>query len=451
MLSTTPVHKLLFRFAIPAIIGTMVFASTNIVNTVFIGRFVGSSALTAISLTFPIFAINMAVGMLVGMGSGALISIRLGEGKRDEAERILGNAFFLFIVLGLTMSIIGLLFLKPILTFLGASGESLPYAISYMQIIFPGVVLTYISMGLNNVIRAEGYPSLAMNTMLIGALLNVALNFIFVVKLSYGVRGAALATFISSTASSIWVLYHFFFPENSLHIKKVNLGFERRLMQPALLIGTAPFLMQLVASLVGVIANKQLAIHGGDKAIACMGIIYSVMMLLIFPIIAINQGVQPILGFNYGAKLYKRVQQALLYAIVAASLISIIGFTITQLFPAKIFMIFSKNDSTLTAIGSRGLQIFFHAFFLVGFQAISANYFQAVGRPKTAILLNLLRQAMLFIPLLLILPNLFGLSGIWWAAPISDFTAFIITIPIMLGEVRRLEKKIINHGEITVK
>ncbi|MBL8028510.1 MAG: MATE family efflux transporter [Fibrobacteres bacterium] len=437
-LGTEPIGKLLFRFSLPAIIGTSVFASTNIVNTIFIGRGVGSIALTAISLVFPIFAINMAIGMLVGIGGGALISIRLGEGKKEEAERILGGCFFLFIILGLSVTLAGQIFLDPILMLLGASTESLPYAHEYMRVIFFGVVITYIAMGLNNLMRAEGHPKLAMNTMLIGAILNVIFNYLFVIHMKIGVKGAGYATLLSTAASAAWVLYHFFSGGGGLQLKKAFMKFDRRLMQPALLIGLAPFLMQIVASVVGVTANRSLSQYGGDTAVACMGIIYSVMMLLIFPIIGINQGAQPILGFNYGAGKFDRVRRTLLLSVAGATIVATLGTVAAQVFPETIFTAFSKGDHVLIDEGTRGLRIMFAVFFLVGFQAISANYFQAVGKPNKAILLNLLRQAILYIPMLIILPKFFGVDGVWFAAPISDFIAAVITAIFIIKELKHL-------------
>jgi putative MATE family efflux protein len=381
----------------------------------------------------------MAIGMLVGMGGGALISIRLGEGKREEAEKILGSCFFLFMILGITVTVLGQIFLDPILRTLGASAESLPYARDYMRIIMSGVVISYIAMGLNNIMRAEGHPRLAMNTMLIGAVLNVCFNYLFVIHMKIGVKGAGYATLLSSTASAIWVLSHFFSGGGGLQLKRIYMKFDRRLMQPALLIGLAPFLMQVVASVVGVTANRSLALHGGDKAVACMGVIYSVMMLLIFPIIGINQGSQPILGFNYGAGKFDRVRRTFLLSVGGATLVASIGCITAQFFPEVIFNTFSKGDQTLIDIGSRGIRIMFSTFFIVGFQTVSANYFQAVGKPKIAIVLNLLRQAFLYIPLLMILPNFWGVTGVWIASPISDVVSTVITAIFVVRELRHLK------------
>jgi putative MATE family efflux protein len=440
-LGTHSVGRLLVQFSIPAIIGTVVFASTNIVNTIFVGRGVGSIALTAISLSFPVFAVFMAVGMLVGIGSGALVSIRLGEGKKDDAERILGGALFLLVVFSLAGTALGLTFLDPILRTIGASDLSLPYARDYLRIIMLGAVFNFVTMGMNNIIRAEGNPSVAMYTLLIGAAINIALNYVFVFKLGIGVKGAALATLISNGVTGVWVLLHFRSRRSVLALKLRNMRFDRPLMAPALFIGLSPFLMQMASSLVGVVCNKSLAHYGGDTAVGAMAIINSVAMFIVFPIIGINQGLQPIVGFNYGAKNFSRVKKALRYGLVAATLISTAGWIFIHLGPGHIIRLFSKNDPAMTRTGVQGLKIMLSMFLVVGFWAVAANYFQAVGRPKTAILLNLLRQVILFIPLVLLLPLFWGLQGVWASAPIADTIAAAITALFLHREYRKLSAK----------
>jgi putative MATE family efflux protein len=343
-LGTAPVGKLLMEFSVPAVIGTVVFASTNIVNTIFVGRGVGAIALTAISLSFPVFAVFMAVGMLVGIGSGALISLRLGEGKKEEAERIVGGALFLFLIVGVIGSAVGITFLDPILRTIGASADSLPYARAYLRIIMMGASLNFIAMGMNTMVRAEGNPKVSMYTMLIGALINVALNYFFVFKLKIGVQGAALATIISSAVSATWVVLHFTSKRSVLSLRLKNMRFDKTLMMPALLIGLSPFLMQISSSLVGVISNKSLQHYGGDMAVGAMAIINSVAMFIIFPIIGINQGAQPVIGFNYGAKNFDRVKKALKIAIIAASVISTGGWIGIHVAPGHIMRLFSKGE-----------------------------------------------------------------------------------------------------------
>jgi putative MATE family efflux protein len=437
-LGTYPVGKLLVEFSIPTMIGTVVFASTNIVNTIFVGRGVGAIALTAISLSFPVFAVFMAVGMLVGIGSGALVSLRLGEGRKDEAERIIGGALFLFLVVGICGTLTGLFFLDPILRTIGASDQSLPYARDYLRIIMAGATLNFIAMGMNNLIRAEGNPRISMYTMLIGALINVGLNYLFVFRLKIGVQGAALATIISSAVSAGWVVLHFTSARSVLSLRLRNMRFDKTLMMPALFIGLSPFLMQLSSSLVGVISNKSLEHYGGDMAVGAMAIINSVAMFIIFPIIGINQGAQPIIGFNYGAKNFDRVKKALKMAVIAASVISTAGWIGIHVAPGHIMRLFSKGDPALVKVGVPGMKIMLGMFLVVGFWAITANYFQAVGKPKVSIVLNLLRQVILFIPLVLTLPLFLGLNGVWVSAPIADTLSSFITAFALRREYRKL-------------
>ena len=434
------VSKLLLEFSIPAVIGTMVFASTNIVNTIFIGRGVGSIALTAISLSFPVFSIFMAVGMLVGIGGAALFSIRLGEGKPEEAEKILGNAVFLFIILSLLTSLLGEFFLIPILHGLGASPDSLPYARDYLRIILAGVFFNFIAMGLNNFVRASGHPGIAMMTLVIGAIVNIGLNLLLVIHLHWGVKGAAYATFSSTAFSAGWVIIHFMSGRNGIQLRLKHIGFDSKIMGPALLIGLSPCLMQVAASLIAALCNKSLAHYGGDLAVGSMAVIYSVAMLFIMPIIGINQGAQPVIGFNYGAKAYDRVRAAFRQALIAATVISTIGAALIHLFPHKLVTLFSRGDIALSNVAEPGLRIFLSLVFLVGFQSVAANYFQAIGRPRISILLNLLRQVIIFIPALYILPRFFGLYGVWYSAPLSDFLATAITAVFVIKEYRRLKQ-----------
>lgn len=441
-LGTEDIGKLLVKFSVPAMIGTVMFASTNIVNTVIIGRGVGSIALTAVSLAFPVFSIFMAVGMLVGIGAGSLVSLRLGEGKRDEAEAILGGAFFLLIVFSLAGTVLGLAFLDPVLRAFGASDASLPYARAYLGVFIAGAVFNFMAMGLNNIIRAEGNPGVAMITMVIGAIVNMTLTWFFIFHLKTGLKGAALAAITGNAVSGIWVILHFTGKKSVLTLRLKNMRFDRALMTPALLIGLSPFIMQISASMVGMVANKSLSHYGGDMAVGAMAVINSVALFFIFPIIGLNQGLQPVAGFNYGAKKFDRVTKALKYAAVSATLVSTAGCLAAHLWPGRIIGVFSKDDPALAGVGAHGITIFLAMFFVVGFQAICANYFQAVGRPKASILLNLLRQVILFIPLMLILPLFFGLDGVWASAPISDSIAAVITAAVIFRETKRLNRAV---------
>ncbi|TAH61562.1 MAG: MATE family efflux transporter, partial [Gottschalkiaceae bacterium] len=403
LLGEEKIGKLLLKFSIPAIVGMVVNAIYNIVDRIFIGNFVDSLGLGGITIAFPIMIIIMAFGMLIGIGATSLISIRLGEGKREEAELILGNAMVLLIVISLTLSIFGLIFLDPILKLFGASPQILPYAKEYLSIILLGAVFQSIGFGMNNFIRADGSPKMAMATMLIGAILNTILDPIFIIVFNMGIKGAALATIISQAVSAAWVLNYFFSGKSSLVVKKENWKLKPHIVKNILAIGSAPFAMQVAASGITTLLNRSLITYGGDLAVSAYGAINSFSTILLMPIFGINQGSQPIIGYNYGAKNYDRVKKAFLLAITAATTITIIGFVVTRMFPSQLIALFNSKDKELVNIGANGMKIFFTMLPLIGFQIVSSNYFQATGKPKQAMLLSLSRQVLMLIPAIIIL------------------------------------------------
>lgn len=436
------VGKLLLKFSIPAIVGMLVNALYNIVDRIFVGKGVSELAITAITVAFPISIIIMAFGMLVGIGAAATVSIKLGQKRKDEAEEILGNAFTLIIIVSLGVTILGLIFMEPLLKIFGASEAALPLAKQFISIILIGALLQNVGFGLNNIIRSEGNPKMAMSTMLIGAILNTIFNPIFIFVLHTGVRGSALATIVSQTVCSIWVVQYFTKGKSTLKLKTKNFKLKKGIVRQIFSIGLSPFLMQLAASIITIILNKGLATYGGDTAIAAMGIINSVSMLILMPIFGINQGAQPIIGFNYGAKNFARVKNALKLAILAATTISTTGFILVELFPRQIIGIFiSGKGSELLTIGSRGIRIYLMMLPIIGFQIVSSNYFQAVGKAKISIFLSLSRQVIVLLPLIIILPQILKLDGVWIAGPSSDFIASIITGMFLIRELRKLESK----------
>lgn len=437
------VGKLLLKFSIPAIIGMIVNALYNIVDRIFIGQIpggVGELALSGVTVTFPISTVIMAFGMLVGIGSAALISIRLGQQKKEEAEKILGNALILVIIILVALAIITFPFLDKLLVAFGASEKILPYAKEYIQIIIAGGVIQNIGFGLNAAIRSEGNPKIAMLTMLLGAITNTVLDPIFIFVFDMGVAGAAIATVIAQLASTIWVLYHFTKGKSTLKLRKENFKLDKEIIKNIFAIGMSPFFMQLAASLVGVISNKALLTHGGDFAIGAMGVISSVAMMCLMPVFGINQGSQPIIGYNYGAKNYKRVKKAWMLAVVAAVAITTTGFLVVELAAPSIIRIFNSN-ADLVAIGTHGIRIYLSMLPVIGFQVISTNYFQAVGKAKISMFLSLVRQVIVLIPLLLILPPIFGLNGVWISGPTSDAVASIITVFFVMRELKELKQQ----------
>ena len=438
LLGEEKIGKLLFKFSFPAIIGMTVMASYNVADRIFVGRGVGALALTGITITFPIVIIFMAFGMLVGIGATANISIRLGQQKKDEAESILGTAFLMTIIIGAVLTILGYLFADQILIQFGGTGQALEYGRIYMRIVLVGAVFQQIAFTMNAMIRGEGNPKMAMMTMVVGAGLNIILNPIFIMVLHWGVAGSAWATVISQLTSATWVLSYFISKKSllRLHLKKIRL--HKDVVMTILSIGVSPFMMQIAASLINIIFNYQMSIYGGDLGIAMIGIGNSLLMMILMPIFGINQGMQPIIGFNYGARNYGRVMQTFKLAIYAATTVCLIGFFIIMFFSQSVISIFCNNNTQLIAIGSHGLRYFLMMLPIAGFQIVTSTYFQSVGKPKQAIILSMSRQVLILIPLLLILPRFFLIDGIWMSGPISDFLSTLLAALLLINEVKRL-------------
>jgi len=440
-LGNEKISKLLFRFSLPAIVGMLVNAIYNVVDRIFIGHGVGSLGIAGVTIGFPVMLVVMAFSMLIGIGATSLLSIKLGEDNQEEAELILGNGIILLVLISLIISVIGLLFLTPLLTLFGASKDVLPYARQYMEIILIGTVFMSTGFGMSNFIRAEGNPMVAMYTMLIGAILNIILNPIFIFTFGWGIRGAAVATVLARTISSAWIVYYYARGKSVLKIHAANFKLQLPVLTQILAIGAAPFAMQLANSVLQVVLNNSLRIYGGDVAIAGMGVVFSIMTLMFMPVIGITQGAQPIIGFNYGAHNFDRVKEALKQAIIAATIIVVLGYTVTRIWPEAFIALFNKEDTQLMEFGSRTLVVFLAALPVIGFQIVGANYFQAVGKPRQSMILTLSRQVLLLIPLLLILPRFYGLDGVLYAGPIADVGSALLTGIWLTAELRSLGVK----------
>ncbi|MGY0373134.1 MATE family efflux transporter [Clostridium sp. JNZ J1-5] len=438
------IGKLLIKFFVPAIIGTLVNALYNIVDRIYIGRGVGSLALAGLSITFPIMVMTSGFGMLMGMGGGVLTSINLGKKDKNRAEKILGNTFVLLCITSFIVSILAFLIKGPILRSFGASNNTMAYADDYLSIILLGTIFQNIGFGMNNLIRSEGNPTVAMRTMLIGAFLNIILDPIFIFVFHMGVKGAALATIISQFANTIWVLAHFRGKNSVLKLRRENFKIEGEILRGIISIGMAPFVMQVAGSFVNIIFNKQLMTYGGDLAVGAMGIINSISMLIIMSMISVNQASQPIIGYNYGAKEYGRVKETLKLAILGSISIGILGFIAVEAFPQALIGIFNKTDNELLNVGVSGIRIFLCMLPIIGFQIVGSNFFQAIGKAKVSMILSLLRQVIVLIPLLIILPKVFHINGVWMAAPLADITAFIITAIWLYKGVKGLDREIKN-------
>lgn len=435
------VSKLLIRFSIPAIVGMLVNALYNVVDRIYIGHGVGYLGIGATTIAFPIMLIMMAFSMLIGLGANSLVAIRLGQNRKEEAQGIFGNALVLLILTSLVLSTTGLIFLKPFLKLLGTSEDILPYALDYLSIILLGGVFQSVGMGMNNFIRSEGNPKIAMYTMLAGAVTNTVLDPIFIFVFDWGMKGAALATIFSQAASAAGVLLYFLRGKSLLKITIKNLRLKLSYIVKIISLGAAPFAMQIAASILNFIMNANLGAYGGDIAISGMGIVNGIVTLIIMPIFGINQGVQPIIGYNYGAKKYDRVKEAYKLAVVFATVIVVIGWTATRLFPAQMVYLFNKKDTELIDFGIFAIKRFLIFFPIVGFQIVSSNYFQAIGKPRHSALLGLSRQVLILIPALIILPKFFGLEGVLAAGPLADLVSSIITGIFIIIEMKRLDSR----------
>ena len=443
LLGEEKISKLLMQFSVPAIIGMMVNTLYNIVDRMYIGNIpeVGGLALTGVGITMPIMTIIMAFGMLVGIGTSARISLKLGEHKRDEAEQHLGNAFILILMISIAIMVLGLTFMDQILGIFGASPETEIYASQYMQIIFLGTVFNMLSFGLNHSIRSDGNPKIAMFSMLIGAATNIILDPIFIFGLGLGVRGAAIATVISQIASMIWILYYFTKGKGSIKITRYSIKLKKAVIISIFSIGMSPFAMQVAQSIVQVLANNSLKAYGGDLAIGAMTIVNSISMIFMMPLFGLNQGSQPIIGYNYGAKKYHRVKDAVKIPVIVATIIVSVGWLLIQFAPELLIRVFS-GDESLLEMAKTGLRTFLFMLPVLGFQTISSNYFQSVGKAKISMFLSLLRQVILLIPCLIILPRIggLGLMGVWLAGPVADGLASIITGVVFFNSIRQLKE-----------
>lgn len=445
-LGTEPIGKLLMKYSIPAIIGMLVNALYNIVDRIFIGHIpdVGPMAITGVGITMPIMTVVLAFGMLVGIGSAANMSIKLGQGKKSEAERIIGNATHLLIILSIILTAIGLLFANPILQSFGATDQTIVFAKDYIEIIIMGTIFNLFSFAFTHMTRADGNPKLAAIVMVVGCLLNAILDAILIFGFNLGIQGAAIATVISQAVTALWLVFHFMKGSSHLKIRLPYLQLNKQIVKIIFSIGMAPFAMQLASSFVQVFANNALMTYGGDLAIGAMTVINSIALLFLMPIFGINQGVQPIIGYNHGAKLYHRSKNAFMYAVISATVILLLGSTVIQLFP-QIFVSVFNDDPTLTEMAVEGMKIFLFALPILGISVVGPNYFQSIGKARISLFLSLLRQVILFIPLLFILPRFMGLKGIWFAMPISDVITALLTLYFLRREMKRLERKQLNQ------
>ncbi|MDE5923858.1 MAG: MATE family efflux transporter [Muribaculaceae bacterium] len=439
-LANAPVWRLLIKYSLPAVIGTVVSALYNIIDSIVIGHAIGDPNVVAgIAVTFPVMTLATALGMLIGAGAATRISIVLGQKDHRMAEIILGNSVQLTIFIGLAyISVFGI-FVDPILRMFGASDATLPYAREFILWVLPGMVLINLTFSYNNVMRASGYPGKAMLTNIMGAVFNGILAPTFLFGFHWGIRGAAIATDISMLITAIWVMSHFFNKNNTLHFVRGTFRLHWGVIRSVLYIGMAPFLINVAGSVINAIVNNSLLQYGGDDAIAAVVVFNRFVTIFVFIVIGICQGMQPILGYNYGSGKYDRLFRTLRLAAATALCITIIGSLTGHFFPRAIASMFMTDESQiLAAINCLGLTTL--GFWMVGFQIVATNFFQSLGMAGKAVFLSLTRQILFMIPLLMILPGRFGLSGVWVCYPISDCVSTIVSGAMLAWQIRHIRK-----------
>ncbi|MDR0606329.1 MAG: MATE family efflux transporter [Bacteroidales bacterium] len=434
------IWNLLLHYSLPAIASMTVASLYNIIDRIFIGQGVGPLAIAGLALTFPVMNLAAAFGSLVGAGASTMISIRLGERKINSATRFLGNAVVINLILGALFSILGLYFLDPVLYAFGASEDTIPYARDFMRVILYGNIFSHFFFGLNNILRASGYPAKAMFITIGTVVLNLILAPIFIFYFHWGIEGAAWATVISQIIGAIAVVTHYFNTNNTLYFRKGFFKLRISVVSRIFEMGMSSFLINFCASIVVVILNYRLKKYGGDLAIGAYGIINSVLGLVVMIIFGFNMGMQPIAGYNYGAKNYDRVLQTLRYALIIGTVISTLGFLLGEIFPWYMARAFT-SDVTLIGITVEGMRIIMILYPLIGSQIVASSFFQAIGKPWISIFLSISRQILFLIPALYIFPYFWGLQGVWVALPVSDFLASILTIIVLYYVTLRIMVK----------
>ena len=435
-LGTENIGKLLMQYAVPAIIAMTASSLYNMVDSIFIGHGVGTMAISGLALTFPLMNLAAAFGSLVGVGAATLISVKLGQKDYDTAQRVLGNVFVLNIRLGVAFTVIVMAFLDPILYFFGGSDETVGYARDYMYIILLGNTITHLYLGLNAVLRSSGHPQKAMYATIATVIINTILDPVFIYGFGWGIRGAAIATIVAQIISLMWQLWIFSSKEELLHFHRGIFRLKRKIVFDSLAIGMSPFLMNMAACFIVILINQGLKKYGGDLAIGAFGIVNRLVFIIVMIVMGLNQGMQPIAGYNFGAKQYERVTKTLKLTIIYATGVTTFGFIIGMLFSDTVVGIFT-SDAELIELSAKGLRIVVMFFPIIGFQMVTANFFQSIGMASKAIFLSLTRQMVVLLPCLLILPRFFGAAGVWYSMPISDLLASLIAGTMLVWQFRK--------------
>ena len=436
-LGNKPVGKLLMQYALPAIVAMTASSLYNIIDRAFIGQLVGPEAIAGLGITFPFMNLSAAFGAAVGVGASTCISVKLGQRDYKRAEYLLGNTVTLNLIVGFVFMVVCLVFLDPILLFFGASEVTLPYAREFMTIILLGNMVTHMYFGMNAVLRAAGKPRHAMYATLFTVGCNIVLVIMFVWWFRWGIRGAALATITSQTLALCWQMWVLSDKRELLHLKKGIYKLRMNLVRNIVAIGVSPFLMNVTSSVIVIFMNNQFVRYGGDMAVGAYSIANSVVMMFFMFVMGMIQGMQPIIGYNYGAEKFDRMLRCLWLTISVATGILLVGWALSMLFPREIARIFT-TDETLISLAARGIKLDMMVFFVVGSQAVITNFFQCIGKVKISIFLSLSRQLFMLLPMAYVFPLFWNLDGVWYSMPASDFASFAMTIPVLLWYLKKI-------------
>ena len=442
-LGQKPVGRLLWQYALPAIVAMTASSLYNIIDRAMIGQVVGPEAIAGLGITFPFMNLSAAFGAAVGVGASTCISVKLGQRDYKTAEHLLGNTVTLNLIVGFLFMVVCLVFLDPILRFFGASDVTLPYAREFMVVILLGNMVTHMYFGMNAVLLAVGKPRHAMYATLFTVGCNIVLVVAFVWWFRWGIRGAALATITSQSLALCWQMWLFSDKKELLHLRRGIYRLKGELVRNIVSIGVSPFLMQTTSCIIVIFMNNQFVRYGGDMAVGAYSIANSMVMVFFMFVMGMNQGMQPIVGYNFGAEKYDRMLRCLWLTITAATAILLVGWSLSMLFPRQIARIFT-TDPHLLELSARGIKLDMLVFFVVGSQAVITNFFQCIGRVKISIFLSLSRQLFMLLPLAYILPHFWQLDGVWYSMPASDFASFSMTIPMLWWYIRSLRPKTVQ-------
>ncbi|QYE96936.1 MATE family efflux transporter [Paraclostridium sordellii] len=431
------ISKLLLKYSVPAILAMMVASLYNTVDRAFIGSIkdVGALAISGLGVTMPLFTILGAFCVAIAVGGSTNISIKLGEGNKEEAEKILGNTFLLELIVGIVIMVIGTIFLEDILYIFGASNDTLKYAKEYMSVILFGAWFNLPGFALNSAIRADGRPKLAANMMIVSCILNLILDPIFIFWFEMGIQGAAIGTIICQLVICIWSMYYFTRGKSNLKLKVKNIKIKFNILKPIIIIALTPFFMELASGSIHLVTNRVLKVYGGDLSIGAMAAITSICLMFLMPVFGLSQGMQTIIAYNYGAKKYDRARKALFSAIIAGTIILTLGFVLIRIYPEKFIGIFT-NDDKLISLALNGIKIYSITLPIIGISILGTVYFQSIGSAKVSMVLGLLRQVIILIPVILVVPKVYGLDGVWMSQPIADLGAMIVVGLFLIRDIK---------------